>query len=98
VPENEIVSGEFEALLVIATLPVTLPDAAGANITFIVADPPGLRMSPVEIPFTLKPAPEIVTFEMETLEPPVFVSVTDCILLLPTFTFPKLTVEAPALS
>jgi len=94
VPENEIVSGEFEALLVIVTLPVTLPEAAGANITFIVTDAPGLRMSPVEIPFTLKPAPEIVTLEMETLEPPVFVSVTDCVLLLLTFTFPKLRLEA----
>jgi hypothetical protein len=98
VPENEIVNGEFEALLMIVTLPVTLPEAAGAKITFMVTDAPGLRISPVEMPFTLKPAPEIVTFEMETLEPPVFVSVTGCVLLLATFTFPKLRLEALVLS
>ena len=55
-------------------------------------------MSPVEIPFTLKPAPEIVTLEMLTLEPPELVSVTDCVLLLPTFTFPKVRLEAVELS
>jgi hypothetical protein len=89
VPEVEIVRGEFEALLEIVTLPVTLPEAAGANITFMVTDAPGFRISPVEIPLTLKPAPEIVILEMLTLEPPVLVSVTDCVLLLPTFTLPK---------
>ena len=90
--------GDDSAVLVIVTLPVTLPEAAGANVTFIVTDAPGLRMSPVEIPFTLKPAPEIVTLEMLTLEPPELVSATDCVLLLPTFTFPKLTLEALELS
>jgi hypothetical protein len=98
VPETEIVSGEFTALLVIVTLPVTLPEAAGANVTFIVTDAPGLRMSPVEMPLTVKPAPEIVTLEIETLEPPVFFSVTGCVLLLPTFTFPKLRLEVLELS
>jgi hypothetical protein len=49
----------------------------------------GARIDPVEIPFALKPAPEIVTLEMLTLEPPELVIVTDSVLLLPTFTFPK---------
>src|ERR1700730_2692633 len=98
VPDNEIVSVEFNALLVMLTLPVTLPEAAGANITFMVTDAPGFRMSPIEIPFTLKPAPETVTLEMLTLEPPELVSVTDWVLLLATFTFPKVTLEALGLS
>ena len=55
-------------------------------------------MSPVEMPFSVKPVPEVVTLEMETLEPPVFVSVTDCALLLPRSTFPKLTLEVLELS
>lgn len=36
VPENEMDVGEFEALLAIVTLPLTLPVAAGANVTFTV--------------------------------------------------------------
>ena len=92
-PENEIVSGELEALLVIVTFPCALPEAAGAKITFMVTDVLGLRMSPVEMPLTVKPAPEI-----ETLDPPVFVTVTGCVLLLLTFTFPKLRLEVLELS
>lgn len=98
VPVSVIVRVEFEALLVIVTLPVTLPDAAGANITFMVTDVPGLRVSPVEMPFTLNPAPEIETLEMETFDPPVFESVTDCVLLLPTFTFPNVRLKLLELS
>ena len=97
-PENEIVSGELEALLVIVTLPCALPEAAGAKITFMVTDVLGLRMSPVEMPLTVKPAPEIETLEIETLDPPVFVTVTGCVLLLLTFTFPKLRLEVLELS
>ena len=44
-------------------------------------------------PLALKPAPEVLTAEMVTLEFPVFVTVTFCELLLPTFTFPKLRLE-----
>ena len=41
-------------------------------------------------PLALIPAPTAVTLEMVTFEFPVFVTVTLCELLLPTFTFPKL--------
>jgi hypothetical protein len=96
--ESEIVSGEFEASLVIVTVPVTLPEVAGVNTTFMVADTPGLRMSPVETPFTTKLAPEIVTLEMLIFELPELVSVTDCVPLLPMFMFPKAMLEALELS
>jgi len=36
VPENEIVVGEFEALLVIVRAPVAPPGAAGSNVTLTV--------------------------------------------------------------
>ena len=96
--KSEIVSVAFEALLLIATLPATLPDADGANVTFSVADAPGLRMSPVEIPFAVNPAPEIETLETVTLEPPELVTVTACVLVLPTITFPKFKLELLGLS
>ena len=37
VPESEIVAGEFVALLVTTTVPVTAPDVAGSNATLSVA-------------------------------------------------------------
>ena len=76
------------ALLVTVTLPFRIPDADGAKVTFKVAELPAAKIKPEETPPTLTPAPKSVTFEMETLEPPVFVSVTGRILLLPTVTFP----------
>ena len=87
-------SGEFVALLATDTLPAALPDAAGVKVAVKVAVCPGLRISPEETPLALKPAPETVTFEIVTLELPAFVSVTVCVLLLDTFTLPKLKEDA----
>ena len=70
-------------------MPVTLPAAAGAKVAVKVAVCPGGRITP-EPPVALKPAPETVTFEIATLEFPAFVSVTVWVLLLDTFTLPKL--------
>src|ERR1700731_3669343 len=74
-PDSVIVVVEFAALLVTTTLPVTLPAAAGANVTFAVAVCPGVNASPAEGLLALKPAPETVIFEIVTVELPVFVSV-----------------------
>src|SRR5579859_8105957 len=99
VPESDTDSGEFEALLVMTTPPaVSEPALVGANITFIGTEAPGVRTRPFEIPLTLRPAPLIVTLEIITLAAPELVTVVLCVLLLPTFTFPKLKVELPALS
>jgi hypothetical protein len=76
IADNEIVSVGLEALLVTVTLPVMLPDAAGANMTFNVADAPGLKICPAETPLALNPAPVTETFEIVALEPPEFVIVT----------------------
>jgi len=93
-----MVAGEFVALLVIVTLPVTLPVAAGAKVTFKVAVCPGVRIVPADTPLALKPAPEMLTFEIVTLELPELVSVTARVLLAPVFTLPKLKLVGLALS
>jgi hypothetical protein len=79
------------ALLTTETLPDTLPAAAGANETPSVADWLGVRVVLALTPLALKPTPRVVTTEIVTFEFPALVTVTFCELLLPTFTFPKLT-------
>jgi hypothetical protein len=84
-------SGEFAALLATDTLPVALPVEDGVNVAVRFAVCPGVRMRPEETPDALKPAPEIVTFEIVTFEFPAFVNVMFCVPLLDTLTLPKLT-------
>jgi hypothetical protein len=88
VPDKEIVTVGLIALLVNVTLPFRGPEADGANVTFKTAELPAAIIKPEDTPPILNPAPESVTFEMETLEEPMFVSVTDRRLLLPTVIFP----------
>jgi hypothetical protein len=76
VPLREIDAGEVVALLVTMTLPVTLPEAVGAKVTFKVAAFPVARMSPLATPLTLNPGPEMLTFEMVMLALLELVSVT----------------------
>jgi hypothetical protein len=94
VPESEMESGEFVALLATETLPVAVPVVDGVNVAVSTVLWPGARISPEDAPDALKPAPEIVTPEIVTLALPAFVSVTDCVPLLDTFTLPKLTDDA----
>ena len=53
VPERVILFGEFVALLATATVPGSLPAAVGANVTFNVADCPGVRIKPAETPLVV---------------------------------------------
>ena len=96
VPDNEMLEGEFDALLLTVTRPVATPLAAGAKVAVSVVDCPGLRISPLE-PLVLNPAPATVTCEMVTLVFPAFVSVMFWVLLLDTFTFPKFRLPGPEL-
>jgi hypothetical protein len=87
VPDRVMVTVELVALLVTVTLPIRIPEADGAKDTFKVAELPAANVKPEETPLALSPAPESVTFEMETLEAPLLVSITDRRLLLPTAIF-----------
>ena len=98
VPDNGIVAGELEALLTTARLPVTLPATAGVKVTFRVPPCPGAKICPADRPLALKPAPEMLTFEIVTWELPEFVSVTASVLLAPVFTFPNVRLAGVALS
>src|SRR5215467_580167 len=97
-PLRAIVAGEFVASLVTDTLPVTLLAIVGAKATFKVAVWPTLRICPEDTPLALKPAPEMLTLEIVTLELPEFVSVTTSVLLAPVLTLPKLKLVGLALS
>ena len=90
-PDRPIVVGEFVALLVTVTLPVTPPTDAGAKSTFNVVLCPGARICPVDTPLALKPGPAMLTFETVTLEFPELVSVIEAPLFPPTLMLPKLT-------
>ena len=90
VPETLIVAGEFVALLVIETEPVTAPAVVGANVTVTVTDWFGFSDSPAVTPLTVNPAAVTFTAEIDTLALPVLVNETLSELLLPSFTLPKL--------
>lgn len=89
VPEREMVSVPFEALLAMLMLPLALPVLAGLNVAVSVTDLPAATIVPADTPLALKPAPDSVTFEMVTLAVPAFVRVTVLSLLLETSTEPK---------
>src|SRR2546428_7245113 len=98
IPDRVIVAGEFEASLVTLTLPVTLPEAAGAKVAPKLAVCPEVTTSPAGMPLAVKPAPAMMTLEMLILALPEFVKVTPKTLLLPTLTLPKLRVDGLAVS
>jgi hypothetical protein len=63
VPESDISTGEFAALLATVTVPLALPVCAGSNFTLIVAVPSGFSFAFVP-PLALNPVPCTVTDEM----------------------------------
>jgi hypothetical protein len=93
-PVKEMVVGELVALLITETDPLPAPDAVGVKTTLNVAVEPAAIACGTLIPVVLKPVPEVVIFETLTVELPVLVSVTVCVLLLPTLTLPKLRLVA----
>jgi hypothetical protein len=74
---------------VIATLPLTAPAAVGLNSTLKVALCPAARVTGALIPLTLNPDPVTPTCEIVMLVPPVFVTVSESVLLLLTCTLPN---------
>ena len=96
-PLRAICADEFAALLVTDKLPLTEPVALGAKFTVNVVLCPAPKLNGVR-PLVVKPAPVTVSPETFTLELPVLVNVTVWLLLLPTFTFPKLRLAGLAVS
>ena len=92
-PDSEMMVGEFVALLAMVMIPVRLPAAAGAKATSNVAFCPGARIIPAETPLVVNPAPELLTWEMDTLEFPALVIVIAKTLVLPRGTFPKVKLD-----
>src|SRR5712691_4075558 len=97
-PDNETAAGEFVALLVTETLPVTLPADSGANVTVRSAVSPGTRVRPTGSPPASKPGPETMTFEMVTSESPELVNRTVCMAMSPTLTLPRIKLDALVVS
>ena len=89
VPDSVTLAGELVALLVTFTLPGMSPVADGVNVTLSVAVWPGVTICPDETPLAVYPAPEMVTFEIVTLEFPPLVKATGRMLLLPILTLEK---------
>ena len=98
VPLSAIVSGEPGALLVMEAVPLALPVAEGANCAVKVVFCPAASVSGRDKPLMLKPVPEALAAERVTLAVPELVNVTVCDPLLPTRTFPKLTLAGLAVS
>ncbi len=80
---------EFEWIV---KVPLAAPAAAGAKMALKAVDCPALRVSGKMGPVKLNPLPDAAALDTVTATPPVFVTLTDTVLLLPTVTLPKLAV------
>ena len=85
-----MVAGELLAVLVMVTLPERLPVVAGSNVTLNVVDCPAASVSGTVNPAALNPVPLSLICETVTLELPVLVTVTLCVVLVPVAMLPKL--------
>jgi hypothetical protein len=91
-PTSSTVNGEFEASLVRVKPPEAEPADSGANWIWIVLVWPGAIVAEGVPAPVVKLAPVTAVRSMVTVEVPVFVTVTLCVVVLPTPTVPKLTV------
>jgi hypothetical protein len=90
VPLRGIVKVGFDALELTMTLPLLAPLVNGVNETLNVALCPAVNVTGAEIPLTLNPVPLTATCEIEILVLPVFVTVSDRVLVCAICTLPKL--------
>ena len=78
------------AFELIVSVPLAAPAVVGAKIALNVVDCPALRVSGKFGPVKLKPVPDAAALDTVTATPPVFVTATEMVLLLPRVTLPKL--------
>ena len=88
-PLNGMLRLEFEASLVMATLPLIDPLVCGANCTLKLFACPAARLKGKLSPVMLYPLPLAAAWLIFTVVPPEFVSVTESVWLVPVCTFPK---------
>jgi hypothetical protein len=96
VPERTMFSKVFEASLVMATPPVTLPAEFGAKAAVKAVLWPTAKVTGRLRPVTVKPVPLAEVRETVTVELLPLVSVMVCVWVLPTWTLPKLTLAGLA--
>ena len=89
-PDKITVVGDPIALLVIVTVPLSLPAAVGLNSTAKLRLCVGDNVTGVPAPLNVKPVPLTLIPEIVTFAFPVSVIVTFCVAELPVFTLPKL--------
>lgn len=89
-PVSEMTSGELPALLLTVTLLGRLPVVEGSKVTLKEVDCPAARVRGTVKPVALNPVPLTLIFDTDTLELPVFVSVTLWVALVPVARLPKL--------
>ena len=89
VPESETVKVELEALETTVMPPFTLTADCGVNTALKGTLAPGLSTIGTLHPLMLNPAPVAVACEIVTLDPPVLVSESVKVRLLPTWALPK---------
>jgi len=84
------------ALLLIVTVPVSLPAAVGSNFRSSVADCPGDNVTGVVTPDIVNPVPLIDAALMFSDAVPLEVSCTVCVAGVFTLTLPKATLDEPS--
>ena len=90
VPERGTERVALLAFELIVNVPLAAPAVVGAKMALNVADCPALRVRGKFGPVKLNPLPEAAALDTVTDAPPVFVTATETVLLLPTVTLPKL--------
>lgn len=91
VPESGMDSVALLALELMVKVPLAAPAAVGVKTALKVALCPALSVAGRPGPVKLNPLPLAAALLMVTLSPPLFVTVTGTVLLLPTVMVPKLT-------
>ena len=89
VPESAMLSGEFDAFDTTDKLPLAVPALVGVKVAVNVTLWLAVRVRGKVNPLTEKVAPVKFACERVTADPPVLVSVSDRLVLLPTCTLPK---------
>src|SRR5271169_2950939 len=89
VPESGMLKLGFEPVEVMLTLPLAAPLVVGEKSTVNDVLWPAVSVKGKDSPLRLNPVPLAVAAEMVRLDPPVLVSVSDKLVLLPTWTLPN---------